>query len=164
VHTTLRRTVTAIVAAPALGLASATVSVADEPEPDVLAVPATSPELLVRDAAELPATSDLSPGTTVTEFGSGSYVVSTPDRPEDAPAARVGVGTTIYLYLSRTEQTVLMGGGGAGIVAMACISLGAAGCIGVSVAVGGATAWVATNGFCPKRLEIAVGRGYTCVS
>lgn len=75
----------------------------------------------------------------------------------------VGIGRTVYLYLTRNEQTILASGGAAGLAAMACISLGPAGCIGVSAAVAGAAAYVTIHGFCPSRLEIAIGRGYKCV-
>lgn len=111
-----------------------------------------------------PALEDLPVGTVIGEFGQGSYAVSVPEASGPTARISVGVGRTIYIYLSRDEQTILAGGGAAGIAAMTCISLGPAGCIGVSAAVVGAATYVAINGFCPKRLEIAVARGYKCVS
>jgi hypothetical protein len=135
---------------------------ANEPPQQVIVSDVHSPVL---DVGEMPTADELPAGSTIEEFGTGSYVVSVPDRESD-PRTRlsVGVGTTIYLYLSRDDQTILMSAGGGALVAAACISLGAVGCVGVSAAVGGAVAWVSINGFCPKRLEIAVARGYKCVS
>ncbi|HEY0215981.1 MAG TPA: hypothetical protein VGC57_06285 [Cellulomonas sp.] len=109
---------------------------------------------------------DVPDGADVVEFGSGSTLVLVPGSAVSGPRTRmsVGVGRTIYLYLSRNEQSVLAAGGGAGIAALACVTGGAGVCVVASAAIAAATMWVSQNGFCPKRLEIAVGRGYTCVS
>lgn len=155
-----RITGVALALALAVGQAGTAVAAGDPPAP----LPAITPGLLATDVASMPALQDLPAGTVIGEFGQGSYAVSVPDATGPAARVSVGVGRTIYIYLTRNEQTVLAGGGAAGIAAMACVSLGPAGCIGVGAAVVGAASYVAINGFCPKRLEIAVAKGYKCVS
>ena len=124
--------------------------------------PAPSATAEVRDLADLP--DDLPDGATVAQFGTGSYVVALPgSTATPAEPLSVGVGRTIYIYLNRTEQSMLANGGAAGLAALACATGGIAVCVGVSAALAAAATWVNRNGFYPSRLEIAVARGYKCV-
>lgn len=121
-----------------------------------------------QEIAQLP--DSLPEDSQVQEFGTGSYVVSVPDERVAEPGAirprfSVGVGWTIYIYLNRTDQGAVAAGGAAGLAVLICAvpAVGTAACAGVTAALVAAAYYIAVNGFCPSRMELALGNGVKCV-
>ena len=144
-----------------------------------LVSPATATESPVFDelpVAEFAATETETGGVGAQflSFGTGSLIVSVPDGVDQMPLIEgqrtsrlsVGLGWTFYVYLNRTDQAALAAGGATslGILVCAIPGVGIPACAAVAgLLVTGAT-YIALNGLCPSRLELAVGKGSKCVS
>jgi hypothetical protein len=124
--------------------------------------------------AEIAATETGGVGAQLLSFGTGSLIVSVPDGVDQMPLIEgqrtsrlsVGLGWTFYVYLNRTDQAALAAGGATslGILVCAIPGVGIPACAAVAgLLVAGAT-YIALNGLCPSRLELAVGKGSKCVS
>jgi hypothetical protein len=107
---------------------------------------------------------------TVDTLPSGSTVVL--ERPRVAPGTvtpqfSVGAGWGIYVQLNRSDQTVLVNAGAAGLAVLICEATALVGCAAATAACACAATWVSNRGgICPRRLEIRIlpwMNTYSCV-
>lgn len=79
---------------------------------------------------------------------------------EVAPLARIGVGWYVYVYLTPSEQRLLISGSQAAVTAAICAAsagagaAGAAICAAASVVISEGANWLRNNGVCSGEMEL----------